>query len=139
MRSLHFASPADLKNLLASELAAVGVMGAAQAAITANLPTSFYPTFAQLNAAENQTRTQFDSVMTPARATDAAANAGRASYNTNVAIVSATWDTLCGFQNWFDSVRQLLPLGPASSAPPPPPSGIFTLDQSLLDSSDVLG
>jgi hypothetical protein len=136
MRPLHFAIPVDLKNLLAAELAAVGVTGGTQTAITDNLPTDFYPTFAQLNDAENLTRTQFDAAMTPARATDAALNAAsRSSYNTHVASVSATWDTLCGYQNWFDTVRQLLPLGPPEPTPPPPPPPPPPLNNFWVDNT----
>jgi hypothetical protein len=74
----------------------VGVTGATQTTITANFPTgSSYPTRPQIAAAENLTRAQFEIAMVAARATG----------DTNqVAVVSTTWDTLCGLQNWFDSV-----------------------------------
>jgi hypothetical protein len=98
--SISFGGPAGLRAQVALELAVPGlnISGANQAAILAFLPNGSWPTFAQLESAENLTRSLYDTAMTAARAT---------GNNATVAATDAMWATLAGFRdgNIWDVAR----------------------------------
>lgn len=98
--SFSFGSPTDLHNQVANEIAAsaLAISGGDQTTILSYLPTgATWPTFTQLNSAENAVRTLQDAAMNTSRAT---------GNNSTVAATEKAWRSLCGFRNIFDVARE---------------------------------
>lgn len=103
--SFSFSSPADLNAQVSAEIgaAALAISGGDQATILAYLPTgSSWPTFTQLEAAENKVRSLYEAAMSTSRAT---------GNNATVAATAASWSSLCGFRNLFDVARETIVRG----------------------------
>src|ERR1035437_3975236 len=100
MGGFSFSSPTDWHNQVANGIvdAALSIDGGTQTTILTNFPTSTtWPTFAQLNTAENIVRNIYDGKMNTARATKLPAS---------VATVNNSWIGLCGFRSIFDAARE---------------------------------
>jgi len=98
--TISFSSPTDMHDQVSNAIgvAALSIGGSDQTNILSNFPTStVWPSWTQLETAENLVRGFYDAAMNTARATGVTAN---------VAAVNATWDGLAGFRNIFDVARE---------------------------------
>jgi len=94
-----FSTPTELHDLINSGIsdAALSIDGGTQTSILSNFPTSTtWPTFAQLNTAENLVRNIYDGQMNTARATGNPETAR---------VVNNAWTGLCGAECLFDVAR----------------------------------
>jgi hypothetical protein len=102
MGGFSFSTPTDLYNTVNNEIsnAALSISGGSQTTILNNFSTgSTWPTFAQLNTAENLVRGFYETAMNTARATKSPDAVG---------LVDAAWDGLCGFRCIFDVARETI-------------------------------